>query len=348
MRVLRPYLLRVLDLLIQPAVLPAALLLRRIRRSNIINFPLSRRLFLRYGIYPIVDHYYDPLVLPRHLRQPTTHPRHLPAIDWDLAGQQAFLAALAAAGYQHELRQIPLDPDAATPNGYYYNNPFFASGDAEVFYSILRHNRPRRLIEVGAGFSTRLARRALARNQQDDPAYCCEHVCIEPYEQPTLEALGATVLRLPVEQVPLATFTQLQAGDMLFIDSSHIIRPQGDLLYLYLEVLPCLQPGVLIHIHDIFSPASYPAAWLTEHVMFFNEQYLLEALLSGSQQFRILAALNYLYHHAPQSLFAVCPILQQQTHQPGSFWLCPDHRRRELAEREQQTHQPGSFWLCRT
>lgn len=324
LRVLRPYLLRALDLLIQPAVLPAALLLRRIRRSNIINFPLSRRLFLRHGIYPLIDHYYDPLVLPEHLRHPTTQPRHLPAIEWDLAGQQAFLATLATSAYQDELRQIPLEPDATDPNGYYYNNLLFASGDAEVFYSILRHTRPRRLIEVGAGFSTRLARHALARNQQDDPAYHCDHLCIEPYEQPALEALGARVLRLPVEQVPLATFAQLQAGDILFIDSSHIIRPQGDLLYLYLEVLPHLQPGVLIHIHDIFSPASYPAAWLTEYVTFFNEQYLLEALLSGSQQFRILAALNYLYHHAPQSLFAACPILQQQAaiHQPGSFWLC--------------------------
>lgn len=322
-RAVRPYVLRALDLLIQPAVLPAALMLRRIRRSNIRNFPLSRQLFQRLGVYPLIDHYYDPLVLPAHLRHATTQPRELPAIDWDLAGQQAFLATLRQPALADELRQIPLDPAPDAPYGFCYNNHLFASGDAEMFYSIIRTTRPRRLIEVGAGYSTRIARLALQRNQQDDPTCHCEHLCIEPYEQPDLAALGVQVLRRPVEQVPLATFLQLQAGDILFIDSSHIIKPQGDVLYLYLEVLPRLSSGVLIHIHDIFSPASYPAAWFTDYGMLFNEQYLLEALLSGSQQFRILAALNYLYHHAPQSLFAVCPILQQHaaTHQPGSFWL---------------------------
>ena len=93
----------------------------------------------------------------------------------------------------------------------------------------------------------------------------------------TLEKIGVTVIRQKVEGLGKAVFAELEKGDILFIDSSHIIRPQGDVLFEYLESLPSLNRGVIVHIHDIFSPKDYLKEWVTNEVRFWNEQYLLEA-----------------------------------------------------------------------
>ena len=118
----------------------------------------------------------------------------------------------------------------------------------------------------------------------------------------------------------MAVFSQLEANDILFIDSSHIIRPQGDVLFEYLELLPTLASGVTVHMHDIFSPRNYPAEWLKEEVRFWNEQYLLEAFLAHNADWEIVAALNYLQHAHPAKLKTVCPYLEGSG-QPGSFYM---------------------------
>lgn len=125
-----------------------------------------------------------------------------------------------------------------------------------------------------------MAIEALKKNRDEDPSYNCEHVCIEPYEMPWLETVDVSVVRKKVEEVELEFFSQLQKNDILFIDSSHVIRPQGDVVFEYLELLPSLNIGVVVHIHDIFSPKNYLAEWLQDDVRFWNEQYLLEAFLS--------------------------------------------------------------------
>src|SRR5690606_29222842 len=99
---------------------------------------------------------------------------------------------------------------------------------------------------------------------------------------------GVEVLRKKVEDIPLEYFRQLQPNDVLFIDSSHVIRPQGDVLYEFLELLPDLPSGVFVHIHDIFTPFDYPEDWVKDHVRLWNEQYLLEAFLSFNRDFRIV------------------------------------------------------------
>ena len=122
-----------------------------------------------------------------------------------------------------------------------------------------------------------MAIRAIQKNCLDDPKYHCEHVCIEPYEQPWLEKTGVSVRRELIEDVDFAFFSKLRENDVLFIDSSHIIRPQGDVLFEYLELLPRLSKGVIVHVHDIFSPKNYLKQWLEDDVRFWNEQYLLKA-----------------------------------------------------------------------
>lgn len=115
-------------------------------------------------------------------------------------------------------------------------------------------------------------------------------------------------------------FKQLQENDLLFIDSSHVIRPQGDVLFEYLEVLPVLNRGVIVHIHDIFSPRNYLRQWLQDEVKLWNEQYLLEAFLSNNGCWEIIGALNYLHHNHYDKLKRVAPFLTP-TREPGSFYI---------------------------
>jgi len=109
---------------------------------------------------------------------------------------------------------------------------------------------------------------------------------------PWLKDIGVELIREKVENIELDFFQQLEENDILFIDSSHIIRAQGDVLYEFLEILPSLKIGVFIHIHDIFKPRDYPNHWLLDKHLLWNEQYLLEAFLSNNSDFKIIGSLN--------------------------------------------------------
>ena len=200
------------------------------------------------------------------------------------------------------------------------NNKSFASGDAEFLYQLLRFTKPRKLVEIGSGNSTKIARIALIKNQLESNSPC-EHICIEPYEVPGLEGLdGLTVIRSRVEDCEFDWPNILDSGDLLFIDSSHVIRPQGDVLKEYLQILPLLKAGVYVHIHDIFSPRDYLKSWVVDDVRFWNEQYLLEALLTNTNRYEVVAALNSLKHTHYDLLSRVCPYMTKNR-EPGSIYL---------------------------
>jgi hypothetical protein len=146
----------------------------------------------------------------------------------------------------------------------------------------------------------------------ENPSFECEHVRIEPYEQPWLGKLGVQVIRRRVEECGPELFKSLGKGDELFIDSSHVIRPQGDVVFEYLELLPILNSGVYVHIHDIFTPRDYPQQWVVEEIRLWNEQYLLEAFLSFNTQFRVVGALNFLAQHYPKEISERFPILRME------------------------------------
>nr|WP_240963095.1 class I SAM-dependent methyltransferase [Antrihabitans stalactiti] len=185
---------------------------------------------------------------------------------------------------------------------------------------MIRHHQPRTIVEIGSGSSTLIGLKAVRKNRELDPSYQCNYICIEPYEVPWLETTGVTVIRKTVEVVPMATFEALQPGDILFIDSSHILRPQGDVLFEYLELLPSLPVGVIVHIHDIFSPRDYPQRWVVDEVRLWNEQYLLEAFLTSNHAWKIIGALNYLQHNYHDRLRVVCPSLTPHG-EPASLYL---------------------------
>jgi hypothetical protein len=296
---IRKKLAPVVDVLISPVVLISALALKFVRRIGVHLMPVSRRIFLGVGVFPIRDHYYEPLFNPAHLNSDFDQPRELPAIDWNPEKQLCFLKGLAPFA-----TTVPLVPSTA-----------FGGADADYWYCLIRFLKPRRIIEVGSGDSTRIAIKALAENGVE-----CSHICIEPYEQPWLDKSGAKILRQRLENVDKSLFRELGAGDILFIDSSHVIRPQGDVLVEILEILPLLPPGVVVHFHDIFSPWHYHYKWVAEEVRHWNEQYLLEGFLSYNSQWEIVGALNYLKHEQYGPLKNVCRSLtEDQT--PGSFYI---------------------------
>ena len=296
---------------------PASLILWIVRRIGVARLPACKRALLSVGVFPIRRHYYEPLFDTEPLRAILAKERNLPGIDLNLGEQLAMLSELDFAA---ELLALPLKSD--NPLTFHYHNSRFGPGDAELLYSIIRRFQPRRLIEIGSGFSTLVARQALNRNEKDDNGHPCAHICIEPYEEPWLEQCGATVRRQRVETVDKSLFLELEENDILFIDSSHVIRPGGDVVCEYLQILPLLKPGVLVHVHDIFTPRDYPASWVCDDLRFWNEQYLLEAFLCHNASFKILSALNYLKHNYPENVAVKFPVLgQEMWREPGSFWM---------------------------
>lgn len=306
------------DIALSPLVFAATLILRQARKSGIHKRPVSRWIFDHLGVFPLRDHYYEPLYRTGRLDPGFRERRRLPGIDLNVSGQ---LQTLERFRYHEELLAFPRTQHDSL--AYFYQNGAFQAGDAEYLYCMIRSFRPRRLIEIGSGHSTLMARNAIARNGADDPQYRCRHVCIEPYEQPWLERLGIEIVRTPVEKLDPSLFSELQENDILFIDSSHMIRPQGDVLFEYLEVLPALAKGVLVHVHDVFTPRDYPNEWVIDKIRFWNEQYLLEAFLSCNGDFEVIGALNYLALTHRAAFDARFPVFAEQRGrvEPGSFWI---------------------------
>lgn len=313
-KVIKP-ILRIFFLIGTPITFLAALWLKLLVKAGATQ--AGDLVFMRVGLLPVLDHYYQPLINPsKHLTRSLREDRKLAGIDLNTEEQ---LRILSGFTYQEELSKFPLTSTGAIE--YCYNNGSYESGDSEYLYSMVRHFKPQRIIEIGSGSSTLMVKNAIAKNQAEDSGYQCRHICIEPYEQPWLEKAGVELIRDKVEQVDRAIFQTLGPHDILFIDSSHIIRPQGDVLFEFLELLPALQAGVLVHVHDIFTPKDYLDEWVYGHFL-WNEQYLLEAFLTFNSQFKVIGALNFLAHHYPKEFSEKCPVYAMQPgREPGAFWM---------------------------
>ena len=310
---------RVSDLVLSPVTLFSAVWFKYIRSTTTEKMPVSETIFMKVGVLPVNDHYYQPLVNPsKSLSKPLDQERTLKGIDWNIPAQ---LELIGKFQFNAELEQLPAEKKDAAEHEYYLNNPSFLAGDGEYCYNVIRHFKPQKIIEIGCGYSTLICLKAEKKNEQSGSG-AAKHICIEPYEMPWLENLPVEVIRKRVEDIDIAFFSSLEANDILFIDSSHMIRPQGDVLFEFLEILPVLEPGVLVHIHDIFTPRDYPKEWVVDKHCMWNEQYLLEAFLSFNSRFRILGAVNFLKHNYKKALEAKCPnSAKMPDDEPGSFWI---------------------------
>ena len=226
-----------------------------------------------YHIRPI--HYYEPIpdfhsITPEQI----TRRREFPTIDFRWDDQLALLNELTA--FKDDLSTLKFN----------FDNGFFSGFDAAVYYSLIRYLKPQRVIEIGGGYSTRLALKALTSGKL---------TCIEPYPE-RLNGVGPQVelIQKRVEEIDVGFFSSLEANDILFIDSSHTVKFGSDVCYEFLEILPRLAPGVWVHVHDIFFPHDYPAEWLIDRRLALNEQYLLEAFLTFNSQFQVALANHWL------------------------------------------------------
>jgi hypothetical protein len=309
----------ILDLLLSPLTLISALWLKHIRK-NIVGYfsdtsSVSKKIFYKIGVFPILDHYYEPLFNPKRLRFSLRDDRKLAGIDWNIPEQ---LELLQAFNFNDEILEISKRPPDEL--AFSLANSSFGSGDADYLYNMVRFLKPKNVIEIGCGNSTLMMQHAMEANTMENRSYACNHICIEPYPSEWLGKLPVRLIRDFAEKTDPGVFKTLRENDILFIDSSHIIRPQGDVLFEYLELLPMLRPGVVVHVHDIFTPKDYLSEWFHIGKVFWNEQYLLEAFLTCNTSFKIIGALNFLMHNHYCELSAKAPLLTKER-EPGSFWM---------------------------
>lgn len=308
-------------------------------RSTIVRTSFAQvfRALQRLGVNVTPSHFYFPVPKLAALDRKDWHAkRPCSAVDLRIEDQVATLAELIRFNDEWSF------PEAITvkDHEFHFNNGYFERVDAEVAYSLIRQRRPRLVIEVGSGHSTLLLATALRRNAAEDAAG--ELISIEPYPSARLTkgVPGLTrLIRKPVQAVDIETFRSLEANDILFIDSSHVVAMDSDVLHEFFRILPELAPGVLIHFHDIFTPLDYPEKFVMTNLCFWGEQYLLEAFLSYNQAFRVVWASSAMQLFHPQLLADSFPGWK------GSFSRMPKDLRVFAPSLDGSNVWPCSFWM---
>ncbi len=226
---------------------------------------------------------HDPV--PRYGHGHPPHPRLAQLFE---AGRDRYTQRLdSIAGFRGWFKRIPGDAPAAGSHTPFWRNHWLPPLDAAALYSFMATERPTRYVEIGSGLSTRFARQAVT--DHDLPT---EITSIDPCPRADVDAACDHVIRKRLEDAPLDVFDQLGPGDVLFVDSSHRALMNSDVTVVFLDILPRLQPGVIVHFHDVWLPYDYPDRW--KH-WYFNEQYLLAAvLLTAPSRFEILLPNMYI------------------------------------------------------
>jgi len=266
-------------------------------------------------------HFYSPIVDPieadRHLasKEVDPVPEGLPGIALDRADMIRAWRALLPF-----LASIPFPGSKGPHFRYCFDNLAYSWGDGSILHAILRFHRPKRLIEIGSGWSSACTLDTVDRYL----AGACDLTFIDPHPQLLRDILGdatgrVRILEMPVQHVPLSAFAALEAGDILFVDSTHVVRTGGDVCFELFEVLPRLASGVLVHIHDMFWPFEYPRQWAVEENRSWNELYAVRAFLSYNNAWRIILFNDYLAKLERGMIEATYPHLLRNT--GGALWL---------------------------
>jgi hypothetical protein len=276
------------------------------------NFELAQE----YGLHVTPNHFYYPIpdtsVLPPAIWNRRSE---MPGVNMDDANQLDLLETVFSR-YREDFAAFPLKK-TGNELEFSFENDQISGADPFILHALIREMRPGRVVEVGGGYSSLASAKALRQNGAG------ELVCIEPYPRSflprALEGIG-TLIREPVQQVGLDVFTSLGKSDILFIDSTHVVRMGGDVNHLFLEVLPRLAPGVWVQVHDVFFPCDYPEPWTRDMNFFWSEQYLLQAFLIGNRMFRTRFAVGYMGRRYPDAMSRVFPGWALGMG-GGSFWM---------------------------
>jgi hypothetical protein len=275
--------------------------------------------------------YYSPLPSESQLRK--TYPRWarpspLRGVTYDLDAMKTRLKALKDC-YYDEFLTLPPYPSLVEA-GY---GPGYTHVDAFTLYAMMRQLQPGRYLEIGSGLSTYYCH--LARQRNREQGHDTKMVCIEPYPYSKLSEIEQIdLIPTEVQEVPLKTFESLGSGDVLFIDSSHVLRLDGDVSYIFLEALPVIAAGVYVHVHDIPFPFNipYPPDYWTllqnrqspRWPMYWNEAMLLQAFLAFNPSFEIVLSCAMIRHFDESFMRAILPIYKPLTEEPNTFssiWL---------------------------
>jgi hypothetical protein len=266
-------------------------------------------------------HFYSPVVDPRLLegrirkeREPVL--RELPGIDLDLERMTRFWTDHLA----RNAAETPFPETPAPSHRYHMQAPTYGYGDAITLRAMILHWRPRRFIEVGSGWSS-----ACTLDTVAEARLATELTFIEPYPELLGDVLWdgdrerVEIVASPVQDVPLTRFEALRENDILFIDSTHVVKTGSDVVQELGEILPRLEPGVVIHIHDIFYPFEYPHEWAVQENRSWNELYALRAFLTFNPAFEIVFFNDFFAQLARPVLERDCPLYLKNT--GGSIWL---------------------------
>ncbi len=246
----------------------------------------------KQGKYP-AGHYYSPIPnindIILNINSKKFYTMDLADIEMNSDQQISLLKEYQK--YYNEL-QFPENPDVKYR--YYYNQKWFCYADAIFLYSFLRKHIPRKIIEVGSGFSSAVILDTIEKYFSNKT----EIIFIEPNNERLLKIFRKNdrdMIRLiekNLQDVPIKIFKTLEEGDLLFIDSSHVIKYKNDLYRLFFEILPILPKGIFVHFHDIFFPFEYPSEWILQG-RYWNEIYFLRAFLAYNNTWKI----NFFNHY---------------------------------------------------
>ena len=270
-----------------------------------------------------LGHYYSPLPDNRELaREPhrsriwSDPPRPTPGIDWN--GERQRWLARDVFGAQERLAFV--QHETGDPTEYWAANDQYPALDAWVLEGFLRYLRPKRMIEIGSGFSSLVS----ARVNREFLAGSMRFTCVEPYPRPFLQAgvPGISELRVELAQeTPLDLFESLGEGDVVFVDTSHTVKTGGDAAWIYGEVLPRLRPGVVVQIHDAFIPGDYPEQWVREG-WGWNEIYLIKAFLAFNSAFEVLFGVQWMLQNEAGLVDEAFPgFAEHRERAGGALWL---------------------------
>jgi predicted O-methyltransferase YrrM len=232
-----------------------------------------------------------------------------PGIAWDMDGYESLLRDLA-----------PALTEFTPPENFIWENRMYGPVESEILYALIRRYKPTRIVELGSGFSSLIIAAACRENASEGRP--CRYVAFDPFPREFVkqgiagmdahEAIGATDVRQE-------EFDALAEGDILFIDTTHTVKVGGDVNRVLLEILPRLASGVLVHVHDIFLPYEYPRAFF-EKQLYWQEQYLLQALLAENPKLEVLFPAYAVVLERPELIKALIP-RHQRLPGPGAFWI---------------------------
>jgi hypothetical protein len=267
----------------------------------------------KLGLFALPGHFYSPIVDPRSQLQRTS-PADL-GIDLNVDRQRERWREMVRLA-----NSMPYPDQRSNAYRYWYHNVGFGYADALTYTAVLLRHRPARVVEVGSGYSSALLLDTIESALPDTTV-----TFIEPYADVLrdlmlpIDATRATILECFVQDVDLGVFEALRANDIFFIDSSHVAKTGSDVLFELFRVLPRLESGVLIHVHDIFWPFEYPKAWVERENRSWNETYLLRALLTNNPAYEIVFWNDYWAREHTAEAREGCPRFVDAA--GGSLWL---------------------------